>query len=266
MGPPHWLLLATLAAAVVLSTAQIDGINLFNPSEDPPKQHAALLKLLSTVGSGALLKQANASLDIEGYPGSNAWGSANTSLCTWVGVGCCGPTLTNELPLCMHGQQSVSSLSLAATNLEGTLPDIFDDLPDLQLLDVSYNRGRPLRLCMHLCLCSAALQQYTLSCSPSCRAGVGCLARFRTQLPFVLCSLTQACMTAACTATAFAPIPTCACVTRGPSCLTSVQACAAPCLMALAGCQCCGCWTLSARAWPATPQRCRRQHAHCLAG
>jgi hypothetical protein len=79
-----------------------------------------------------------------GYPGISPWAAANTSYCWWWGVTCCGQTLTEELTICGAGAgswYSVSALELPAVGLKGTLPDVFDQLPDLQVLDVSYNRG-----------------------------------------------------------------------------------------------------------------------------
>jgi hypothetical protein len=79
-----------------------------------------------------------------GYPGSSSWAAANVSYCLWWGVTCCGQTLTEELAICEAGSgswYSINALELPAVGLKGTLPDVFTQLPDLQVLDLSYNRG-----------------------------------------------------------------------------------------------------------------------------
>jgi hypothetical protein len=50
-------------------------------------------------------------------------------------------SLTASLQLCSHGTNSVSGLHVVATNLTGPLPDVFGQLPDLQLLEIAFNRG-----------------------------------------------------------------------------------------------------------------------------
>jgi hypothetical protein len=43
--------------------------------------------------------------------------------------------------ICKQGAQSVAGIQIADTELRGTLPDIFDSFPDLQILDFGANRG-----------------------------------------------------------------------------------------------------------------------------
>lgn len=135
------LLSASCLYAVLGAVAASDAAQKFEVSADIPEQRQALLDILNAVGVGSELVLNNNSLPALGYPGSSSWGAADVSYCWWWGVTCCGTTLTVELPLC-SSSQSVSSLDLPAVGLSGTLPDVFQQLPDLQVLDVGHNRGK----------------------------------------------------------------------------------------------------------------------------
>ncbi|GBF94709.1 adenylate cyclase [Raphidocelis subcapitata] len=115
-------------------------LEAFTPAGDVPTQRAALLRLLNAVGrTDSRLLTDDAAL-VVGNPGIEPWG-ANSSYCTWWGVNCCGSTLTTSLELCQNGANSVSALHVAAVGLVGQLPDVFDDLPDVSLIDMAFNRG-----------------------------------------------------------------------------------------------------------------------------
>lgn len=114
---------------------------MFLATGDVQQQRQALLELLQAVGTTSDLAAADVDLSAVGYPGVSPWGAANVSYCWWWGVSCCGTSLTAGLQICAHGNSSVSALHLPAVGLNGTLPDLFGRLPDLQALDVSYNRG-----------------------------------------------------------------------------------------------------------------------------
>lgn len=147
------LLVVTSAALLLCIAGQglVDDATFFLASGDIPAQRAALMKLFDAVGKRSDLAFANSSLSSIGYAGTSAWGAPNVSYCWWWGVSCCGQTLTTELQICSQGTdgpqagQSVSSLELAAVGLAGTLPDVFAGLPDLQVLDLAYNRGEARR-------------------------------------------------------------------------------------------------------------------------
>lgn len=127
-----------------LSSAQDADAGLFSVSNDSPQQRQALLELLKAVGTTSDITGRNVTLTDLGYPGTSPWGAANVSYCLWWGVSCCGQPLTKDVQICQQGQdtgQSVSGIELPAVGLKGTLPDVFVQLPDLQVLDVSYNRG-----------------------------------------------------------------------------------------------------------------------------
>eukprot|EP00882_Tetradesmus_deserticola_P025269 GHRQ01027742.1.p1 GENE.GHRQ01027742.1~~GHRQ01027742.1.p1 ORF type:complete len:371 (+),score=135.61 GHRQ01027742.1:195-1307(+) len=116
----------------------------FEPANDLPEQRKALLGLLQAVGMSSEIAYANSTLEGIGDVGGSSWADANISYCWWWGVTCCGQTLTEELSICEAGSgswYSVSALELPAVRLKGTLPDLFAQLPDLQVLDISYNRG-----------------------------------------------------------------------------------------------------------------------------
>lgn len=141
---PTALLLALLVAAAYApcpASAQKwkAALRGFLPAGDVPAQRAALLQLLGAVGADSELVTKNPAA-VVGNPGIAPWG-ANTSYCTWWGVNCCGTTLTSSLELCKHGTNSVSALHVAAVGLVGQLPDVFDDLPDVSLIDMAFNRG-----------------------------------------------------------------------------------------------------------------------------
>eukprot|EP00775_Hariotina_reticulata_P007075 gene7075-7288_t len=137
-----WIVLVAVGVAV----ANAENTN-FPASEDDPQQRAALVDLFNAVGSKSDLAAADATLGAIGYPGTSPWLAPNVSYCWWWGVSCCGHTLAEELQICEHGtsvaerEHSVSALELPAVGLAGTLPDLFDKLPDLQVLDLSHNRG-----------------------------------------------------------------------------------------------------------------------------
>jgi hypothetical protein len=136
-----------LLVAAALSTPKparaqrwVDVLRQFDPARDVPEQRAALMELAAKVGAGSALG-APTQRTVIGSPGLAAWGTKNMSYCTWWGVNCCGATLTASLPICAHGANSVSGLHLVATGLEGVLPEVFAGLPDLQIIDLSFNRG-----------------------------------------------------------------------------------------------------------------------------
>ncbi|WIA17584.1 hypothetical protein OEZ85_014409 [Tetradesmus obliquus] len=116
----------------------------FQAADDLPEQRQALLDILQAVGMSSDIAYANSSLAGLGYPGMSQWAAANVSYCLWWGVTCCGQTLTEELAICEAASgswYSISALELPAVGLKGTMPDVFALLPDLQVLDISYNRG-----------------------------------------------------------------------------------------------------------------------------
>jgi hypothetical protein len=113
----------------------------FQPSEDILVQRQALLEILDAVGNPLELLQTTPGLAGLGYAGNSSWGMEGTSYCWWWGVTCCGTTLAMELSVCSDFN-GVSALELPALKLTGTLPDVFDRLPDLQVLMVAYNRGK----------------------------------------------------------------------------------------------------------------------------
>jgi hypothetical protein len=113
----------------------------FNPSADILEQRQALLEILEAVGNPLELLQTTPGLADLGYGGNSSWGMEGTSYCWWWGVTCCGSTLAMELSVCDHFH-GVSAVELPALGLTGTLPDVFDRLPDLQALMVAYNRGK----------------------------------------------------------------------------------------------------------------------------
>lgn len=123
------------------TTATQAALNQFPPSADIPEQRQALVAILQAIGTSSELVQSHSALADLGYAGNSSWGSDGTSYCWWWGVTCCGSTLTMELDVCDHFQ-GVSALELPALELTGTLPDVFDNLPDLQVLQVQYNRGK----------------------------------------------------------------------------------------------------------------------------
>ncbi|KAK9851366.1 hypothetical protein WJX84_010306 [Apatococcus fuscideae] len=70
------------------------------------------------------------------------WLSANVSYCSWGGVVCCYTGAEEVLPFCQYGLQSVAWLMLPYVNMRGELPvDVFDDLPDLQMIVLVGNPG-----------------------------------------------------------------------------------------------------------------------------
>jgi hypothetical protein len=119
----------------------VDGaLSQFRPSEDILQQRQALLTLFTALGSPPELLQQGQTLSDLGYAGNSSWGEAGTSYCWWWGITCCGSALHMEMQVCSQFQ-SVSSIELAAIGLTGRLPDMFQQLPDLQVLQVPYNRG-----------------------------------------------------------------------------------------------------------------------------
>lgn len=129
-----WAPTADAAASVQAALGQ------FQPSADILEQRQALLDILDAVGNPLELLQTSPGLASLGYAGNSSWGMEGISYCWWWGVTCCGSTLAMELSVCSHFQ-GVSSLEVPALGLTGTLPDVFDKLPDLQVLMVGYNRG-----------------------------------------------------------------------------------------------------------------------------
>jgi hypothetical protein len=102
------------------------------------EQAAALLRLLSVIGSNSLL--ASPPEFPHGAGPSQAWNSS-AQFCDWVGVKCCSEISSAGLALCSAGPESVAQLLIADANLSGRLPDVFASLPDLQILDLSSNPG-----------------------------------------------------------------------------------------------------------------------------
>lgn len=153
-------------------SAQAVDASLFSVSNDVPQQRQALLQLLQAVGSTSDIQTASLTLTDLGYPGTSPWGAANVSYCWWWGVSCCGQPLTTDLQICREGLdsgQSISGIELPAVGLKGTLPDVFGNLPDLQVLDVSYNRGErmfPADFAKRHALQCASRDEYLISCSP----------------------------------------------------------------------------------------------------
>jgi hypothetical protein len=136
-----WVVVAVGVAAATAQDAS------FPATLDDPQQRAALVDLFNAIGRNSDLAAANSTLGAVGYPGTSPWLAPNVSYCWWWGVSCCGHTLADELQICENGtsmderEQSISALELPAVGLAGTLPDNFDKLPDLQVLDLSHNRG-----------------------------------------------------------------------------------------------------------------------------
>ena len=141
------LLLLLLAAAGAPRAARAQtwraALRQFEPRNDIPAQRAALETFYSELRGGAslLATPAGAGSGVVGNPGLVPWRAPNASYCTWWGVNCCGATLTASLAVCAHGPNSVSGLHVAGVGLAGRLPDVFGELPDLQILDISLNRG-----------------------------------------------------------------------------------------------------------------------------
>jgi hypothetical protein len=109
-------------------------------SHDIPSQRQALLELYAAAGQNSFLGERTGGLDESELSGNGPWGS-NTSYCSWWGVSCCGHQLRDLPGICNEGVFSINTLQLAGTELNGTLPDVFKALPDLQLLNVAYNPG-----------------------------------------------------------------------------------------------------------------------------
>lgn len=119
----------------------VDGaLSQFRPSDDILQQRQALIALLTALGSPRELLQQGQTLSDLGYAGNSSWGANGTSYCWWWGITCCGSSLYMEMQVCSQFQ-SVSSVELAAVGLTGRLPDVFQQLPDLQVLLLPYNRG-----------------------------------------------------------------------------------------------------------------------------
>jgi hypothetical protein len=207
-----------LALAACLLTLGLAGVPTweqallqFSPDADLPSQRAALDTLLAAVGRTSRLPLAGA---VIGSPGIRPWGAPNTSYCTWWGVNCCGSTLTTSLALCEAGPNSVSGLHIVAVNLTGQLPNVFGDLPDLQLFDISFNRGvRGRRGALRG---AAAARRPGRPPATSCSRGRSAVRR-RLRAPSL------------------------------PSC-PRLQACWARCRRAWGSCATCGCWTSPAPA------------------
>jgi hypothetical protein len=115
-------------------------LSQFRPSNDIPQQRQALLALFEALGRPPELLQQGQTLSDLGYAGNSSWDADGTSYCWWWGVTCCGSPLYMEMQVCSQFQ-SVSSIELAAVGLNGRLPDIFQQLPDLQVLLLPHNRG-----------------------------------------------------------------------------------------------------------------------------
>lgn len=145
-----WALLAIScpSRAYATAAAPYSALNQFSASADIPEQRQALLEFFSAVGTASELGQASSDLTGWGYAGNSSWGAPDTSYCWWWGVTCCGTTLYYDMQVCSH-LNSVSGLELAALGLKGTLPNMFQQLPDLQILTLEYNRGEQ---------CSSSLQ------------------------------------------------------------------------------------------------------------
>lgn len=155
-----------IPAAAETGTASVTAaLQQFYPSKDLPEQRQALLAILQAVGTGSELARVDAGLSDLGYAGNSSWGSPGTSYCWWWGVTCCGSTLTLELDVCDEFQ-GVSALEVPALELSGTLPDVFGQLPDLQVFMVQYNRGEGRQLWVWrsgrpvLGLCPDAISQH----------------------------------------------------------------------------------------------------------
>lgn len=133
------LILACMAPSARAQKWQL-ALRQFDHQKDLPSQRAALLQLFDTVGRNSMLT-ATLQSQVVGSPGLYAWNTPNTSYCAWWGINCCGTTLTASLQLCSNGEYSVSGLLIMAVNLTGQLPDIFGQLPDLQVLHIAFNRG-----------------------------------------------------------------------------------------------------------------------------
>lgn len=144
LGSRALLLLLLLASGVPLVRCQRwrEALRQFSPESDQAPQRAALESLLAALGApNSTLLTTPLQVDVIGSPGVVPWGTPNTSYCAWWGVNCCGATLTASLQLCSYGTNSIAGLHIVAANLSGPLPDVFDDLPDLQVMDISFNRG-----------------------------------------------------------------------------------------------------------------------------
>lgn len=127
--------LALLLCLVPLLRAQVLEERVFLPQKDIATQREALGKLLDTVADWSILLQP------PGEPTNRPWTQTNVSYCDWWGVTCCGSLLPAYQAICNEGAQSVATLQLQNVAFNATLPDVFDQLPDLQLLDISANRG-----------------------------------------------------------------------------------------------------------------------------
>jgi len=156
------LLLASCAQAQKWKEA----LRSFSHDKDIPSQRAALETLYATLGTASTLG-ADSQGQLIGSPGLGPWRAANTSYCTWWGVNCCGATLTTSLKLCTVGANSVSGLHLVSVGLVGKLPDVFDQLPDLQYLDMAYNRGAWLSFSCHHMHAEAAAEQQSHAVAPA---------------------------------------------------------------------------------------------------
>ncbi len=139
------LLLGLLAPVAVLAQLDLPGTSTtesFDVGNDIPSQRQALLELLSTAGNlSAVLRYKLPYVALSGLSGDSPWASNGTSYCRWWGVTCCSTVLTEVTPVCQQGTQSVAWLELSDTGLIAKLPDIFGSFPDLQVLDLSANRG-----------------------------------------------------------------------------------------------------------------------------
>ena len=134
-------LISSASAIVPSSGPTLEAVrSSYSYTYDLPTQRAALVQLLASFGDSLLIQPA-AQLDLAGLPGSHPWNTPNVSYCNWWGVACCGTTLTEVLGLCNHGHNSISSLQLSGTELNGSLPDVFEAFPDLQQLQLSGNPG-----------------------------------------------------------------------------------------------------------------------------
>ncbi|KAK9862122.1 hypothetical protein WJX84_008467 [Apatococcus fuscideae] len=69
------------------------------------------------------------------------WLTPNASYCDWIGVGCCYAGAGFAEKFCTSGPQSIAFIVLPGVGLEGSIPDIFHALPDLQFLGLSDNPG-----------------------------------------------------------------------------------------------------------------------------
>lgn len=127
--------LALLLLAPFLRGQVVDETEPFLTENDDPGMKAALNTLLALATDQSIL------LTPTGEPGNLPWDTPGVSYCDWWGVTCCGIQLAEYKPICRYGPQSVSGLQLQNVDFIGTLPDLFDEFPDLQLLDISSNRG-----------------------------------------------------------------------------------------------------------------------------